>query len=144
MTYTIEQVQNALLSALKVSDLKGLCGEMDHYNGSIDDLVQKIEQMPVVKPSAFVLYLGSEFSGEGSNPYLDGQFFGVALVVKDLRGGSDLKQSMNSLLEICKTALIDKTLGLEISPLVPVRIRPVRVTKLFSIYSFDVKTIFEM
>ncbi len=142
--YTIDQIQQALLTALKASDLGGLCEKIDYYEGQIDDLLAKLEQIPVIRPQILILYLGSAFSGAGSNPYLDEQTFSIVHLVKDLRGGVDLKTGMNALLEITKIALIDNQLGLDISPLVPVRIQSVKVERTYSVYRFDVKTLFEM
>lgn len=144
IVYAIEDIQAAILAALKVSDLNGLCEKVDHYEGQIEDLLSRLEQTPIVRPQALVLYQGSTFTGSGSNPYLDEQTFSVMLIVKDLRGGNDLKTSMNALVEAAKTALVDQQFGLDISPMVPVRIQAVKVTRTYSVFRFDVKTIFEM
>ena len=138
------QIQDAILAELNASGLASVCKTIDNYHGQIDDLVADVQQLILPLPAAFVLYQQSTFSGQGNNPYFDEQTFSVLFIAKDLRGGDSLEASMYAMIEAGKTALIDKTLNLDIHPLQPVGIRAIKVTKLFSIYGFDVKTLFEM
>jgi phage gp37-like protein len=141
--YTIDQIQSAILTWVKASGLAAVCKTMDHYAGQIDDLIAEVAALTINYPACFVMYQGSGFTAEGSDNYLDAQTFSLLLVAKDLRGGNDLQASMYSMIEAAK-AIRDQTFGLDIAPLTLIRAQAIKVTKTFSIYRVDVKTMFEM
>ena len=143
MFYTITHIHDAALAWLKLSDLKAVCSTIETYNGEAQDLIEDVKSLTIDYPAALVFYGGSQFSSEGSSPFIDTFMLTIVLVAKDLRSGDDIRASMYAMLEEVKK-MKDQTLGLEISPLAIARIRLLRVTKIVSIYAVDFTTVFEM
>jgi len=144
MDDSIETIEDAILAALQASDLDDTCKTIATYHGEIDDLVKELKQLTLPIPAVFVLYAGSKFDETANRSYDDEQFFTIVCVAKELRGRDKLRTGIYAMLEICKTTLIDNNLGLNIAPLHPVTIEPMAVTKMFSVYGFDLKTSFSM
>jgi len=137
---TIAEIEDAILAALKASDLAGVCKTIDTYHGELDDLVKEINRLTIPFPAVLVLYGGSAFSEPANRSYDEEPVFTVLHIAKDLRGRSALRDGIYEMLEITRETLIDKNLGLDIEPLHPVSIAAVMVTGLLSIYSFDIKS----
>ncbi|NTU41668.1 MAG: DUF1834 family protein [Nitrospirales bacterium] len=140
MGYTIMEIEDAILTALNASELKGTCQTIAPYHGEIDDLMEDVKKMILPFPAVFTLYAGSGFAEPANRAYEDEALFTVVVIAKDLRGGNSLRAAVYPMIETCKQTLIDNPLGLDISPLKPVRIAPVFIGKLFSIYGFDLST----
>lgn len=139
--YTIEQIEDALISKLQASaTLSLLCKTIASYHGEIDDLVSLTSQLTIPLPAVYVLYGGSVFDEAANRSYDDEMTFTIVVIAKDLRGDQKLRAAMYPILEEVRTVLIDNTLDLDIEPIHPIRIEPTLITKLFSIYSFDIKT----
>lgn len=142
MGYTIADVEDAIVLALQGSDLADTCQTIASYHGELEDLVKAALSLTAPIPSVYVLYAGSKFSEVVNRGYDDEQAFTIVAIAKNLRGGEDLKSSIYGMLELFKATLIDNDLSLDIEPLHPVAIEAVAVTKIFSIYAFDIKTSF--
>lgn len=142
MNYKISDIHDAALSWLKLSTLKNVCSTIESYNGEAQALIDDVKSMLIDFPAALVLYGGSSFDAQGSNPYIDNFGLTVVVVAKDLRGGEDVKASMYAMLEEVKK-MRDQTLGLEIAPLVLARIRLLAATNIYIIYAVDFSTVFE-
>lgn len=141
MGYTITQIEDAIVTNLQGSaQLSALCKTIESYHGEIDDLVSQASQLIMPLPAVYVLYGGSVYDETANRSYDDEMDFTVIAIAKDLRGDQKLKAAMYPILEEVKTVLIDNDLDLDIEPIHPVRIEPTLITKLFSIYSFDIKT----
>lgn len=141
MAYTIAQIEDAIVSKLNASvALKNLCNVIASYHGEIDALTSQASQLIIPLPAVFVIYGGSNYDETANRSYTDELTFTVIVIAKDLRGNQQLKAAMYPILEEVETALIDNDLGLDIEPIHPVRIEPTLITKLFSIYSFDIRT----
>jgi len=145
MPYSIEDIEDAIVAALAASDLADTCSPIDHYSGSIDDLVEQMKKSPPRKPAIFVLYLGSQFHQPANRSYDDEQFFAVIAVSRDHRGADARRSGVYALLEIIKATLIDNELGLDnIEPIEPVEIEIVEIAERLSMYSFVCKTRFSI
>ena len=141
MPYTITQIEDAIVAELQGSaTLASLCKVISSYHGEIDDLVSQVSQLTIALPAVYVLYGGSAYDETANRSYDDEMDFTVIVIAKDLRGDQKLRAAMYPILEEIKTVLIDNELDLDIEPIHPVRIEPTLITKLFSIYSFDIKT----
>jgi phage gp37-like protein len=140
MAYLIATVEDAIVEALKGSDLAAIARTIDSYHGEIDDLVAEVKRITVPLPAVFVLYAGSVFNEAANRSFDDEQTFTIVCVAKSLRSRADLRGGMYDLLEVVKTALIDENLDLDIEPLHPVSIDPALVTKEISVYAFHIKT----
>lgn len=141
--YTIEQIEDAIIAKLQASaPLAAMCKTIASYQGEIDDLIAQTSQLIIPLPAVYVLYGGSDYDELANRSYDDEMTFTVIPIAKDLRGDQKLKAAMYPILKEIKAVLIDNSLGLDIEPIHPVRIEPTLITKLFSIYSFDIKTSF--
>ncbi len=144
MNYDIENIEDAIISALKASDLSSVCKTIDTYHGEIDDLLQELKALLVKFPAIFVLYGGSKFSEAANRSYDDEQTFTIICIDENLRGRTALRIGIYGMLKITKASLIDNNLGLNIEPMHPVVIQPLLITKKVSVYGFDIKTSFSM
>ena len=145
MAYTISQIHDAIVAELAGSaTLDALCETISSYHGEIDDLVSQVAQLTVPIPAVYVLYGGSNYDEVANRSYDEEMAFTVIAIAKDLRGDAKLQAAMYPILEELKATLIDNNLELDIEPIHPIRIEPTLITKLFSIYIFDVKTSFSL
>ena len=142
--YAIEDIEDAIVKALAESDLAETCSTIDHYSGSIDDLVEEMKRKPAQKPAVFVLYTGSRFSQPANRSYDDEQTYSVIAIVRDHRGADARRSGIYAVLEIIKAALIDNDLGMDIEPLDPLGIELVEIAERVSIYAFSCKTSFSI
>lgn len=141
--YTVEDIEDFILAALKSSTLAQTVKTIETYHGELEMLMEEIKRLTVSLPACFVLYGGSKFTETANRSYDDEPTYTIVLISKDLRGRSQLRTGMYAMLEIVKDTLIDNDFGCKnIEPLHPVAIEPVLVTKEFSVYAFDVKTLF--
>lgn len=141
--YTITNIEDAIVSALQGSGyLISACRTIASYHGEIDGLVSEARQLIIPMPAVYVVYGGSEFVESANRSFDDEMTFTVIVIAKDLRADAKLKAAIYPILEEVKTVLIDNNLNLDIDPLHPERIEPTFISKMFSIYSFDIKTYF--
>lgn len=145
MSYTITQIEDAIVAELKASNvLTALNATIASYHGEIDDLIKLAGQLTIKLPAIYALYGGSSFDESANRSFDDEMHFTIVAIAKDLRGDDKLKAAMYPILEEIKAILIDNNIDLNIEPLHPLRIEPSLITKLFSIYSFDLKTSFSL
>ena len=145
MTYPISEIHDAIANELQgTAGLSALCKTIAGYHGELDDLIGQASQLIIPLPAVYVLYGGSTFDESANRSFDDEMEFTIIAIAKDLRGDQKLKAAMYPILEEIKTALIDNDLNLNIEPLHPIRIEPTLITKTFSVYSFDIKTMFSL
>ena len=140
MAYTIADIEDSIVDALKASGLAAIAKTIDSYHGEIEDLVGEAKKLLIPLPAVFVLYGGSQFDETANRSFDDEQIFTVVVVARDLRGRASLRTGVYDILEELKNTLIDNNLDLDIEPLHPIRIDPLAITKGLSIYGFDFKT----
>lgn len=144
MSYTIEDIEDAIVNELKASSLNALCKTIESYHGEIDTIIEQVKQLTIPMPTVYVLYTGSDFPETANLSFDDNQTFTIVSIAKDLRGNENLRAAIYPILDALKDALIGNNLNLDIEPLKPKRIEATMVTRLFSIYSFDIETSFSM
>ncbi|MDN3515365.1 MAG: DUF1834 family protein [Candidatus Brocadia sp.] len=143
MGYSITQIEDAIIAELQESvALSSLCKTITSYHGEIDDLVSQASQLIVPLPAVYAIYAGSIYEETANRSYDDEMSFTIVAIAKDLRGDEKLRAAMYPILEEIMTILMDNDLGMDIEPIHPVRIEPTLITKLFSVYSIDIKTSF--
>lgn len=144
MSYRIEDIEDAIVNALKASPLTGIAKIIGSYHGEIDALIEQVKQLTIPMPAVYVLYTGSDFPETANLSFDDIQTFTIVSIAKDLRGNESLRAAIYPILDTLKDTLVGNNLNLNIEPLKPKRIEATLVTKLFSIYSFDIETSFSM
>ena len=145
MAYTITQIEDAIVAKLQASAvLTALNATIASYHGEIDDLVKQAKQLTVKLPAIYTLYGGSNFDESANRSFDDEMSFTVIVIAKDLRGDAKLEAAMYPILEEIKTVLIDNDLGLNIEPLHPIGIDSLLVTKMFSIFAVEFKTLISL
>ena len=142
--YMISEIEDKIITALQGSGLVDICKTISSYHGEIDDIVAEVMQLKISMPAALVLYGGSRFDETANRSFDDEMQFSIVFIAKDLRGRENLKTGIYAMLEAAKATLVDNDLGLNIEPLHPISIEAAMITKLFSIYVFDIKTSFSM
>jgi phage gp37-like protein len=148
--YTIEQIQDSIVTALQgKTELAALCRAIEPYHGVVDDIIEEAGKgkglLVAQVPAVYVLYGGSRFPEMlTTSSYDDNQTYTIVTIAKDLRGRSAARAGIYTLIELEKTVLIHNALGLQIQPLFPVSIMPILLTKVVSIYGFDVGTFFDI
>lgn len=144
MSYKIEDIEDAIVNALKASPLAAIVKTIDSYHGEIDTIIEQVKQLTIPLPAVYVLYAGSDFPETANLSFDDNLTFTVVSIAKDLRGKEKLRAAIYPILDTLKETLIGNNLNLNIEPLKPKRIEATLVTRLFSIYSFDIETSFSM
>jgi phage gp37-like protein len=147
--YTIETIQDAIVKALSDADIEKICRKIEPYSGVVDDIIEEagkgkgllIAQVPAI----YVLYGGSNFPEMlTTSSYDDRQTYTIVTIAKDLSGRAAGRAAILPLLEFAKTVLTHNNLGLQIQPLFPISIAPIWLSKVVSIYGFDVGTFFDI
>lgn len=141
MSYKIEDIEDKIVTELQTA-LAGICDTVSSYHGEIDDLLSDIQKLTVKIPAAFVLYAGSSFSEPAINSYDEEQTYTIIFIAKNLRGNKDLRAAIYPMIDAGKNALMDNNLNLDIERLHPLRIEALMISKIYSIYGFDIKTSF--
>lgn len=140
----IKAIEDAIVEALKDA-LGSACKTVDSYHGEIDNLIDKVGQLTVPLPAAFVLYGGSIFTEGANMSFDDTPTFKVVFIAKDLR--SDRVNRRDGIYELRETALgalVNNDLGLDIRPLVPRKMEAIVVTSVVSCYGLDLETWYSM
>ncbi len=139
--HTIQDIEDGILGAIRGSSLASSAKTIDTYHGEVDSLVDELKRLTIQLPAIFVLYGGSHFTETANRSYDDAPVFTVVAIARDLRGRDQLRIGMYAILEVLKETLIDNDLGYrDISPLHPISIEPLLVTKEFSVYALDLRT----
>lgn len=146
MRYKIEDIEEAVMTALENGKTSESCKTIDSYHGEVDDLIDEFKAGRILKslPAVFVLYAGSAFIESANRSFDEEMNFSVVLMARNLRDKKDLSGAMYPLIEGVKQDLIDNDFELNIEPAHPVSIEAVMVAKGLSIYRFDIKTSFSM
>jgi phage gp37-like protein len=145
--YTIDEVWDAIITALKGSELDNLC-LIDSYGGAVDDIIEEASKGSLITaqlPAIYVLYGGSRFPEKlTTSSYDDYQTYTIVTIAKDLRGRKKMRVGISPLLELEKEVLIHNDLDLQIEPFIPVSILPIWISKTIFIFGFDLTTFFDI
>ena len=144
MSVDTEQIENAVLAALQSSGLKDICPNIDLYHGEIHDFLDQLEQLPLAMPATYVHWSGSKFVDKANRAYIEHATFSVYHIAKDLRGRKESRGSVNDMIALTRETLIGKELSLDIMPFKPEALYPVKTSRKFNIWVFDIKTSFSL
>jgi phage gp37-like protein len=140
LSYTITEIEDAIVAQLKASDLIHVCKTIDSYGGELDDLITEAETLIIPFPVTLALFSGSIFDEVANRSFDEELTFTMVNMAKSLRSRAQVKTGIYEILEIEKAVLKNNNLGLNIEPLHPKKIEAILSTKIFSIYTFDFKT----
>jgi len=142
--YTITQIEDAIITTLKASEMGVYCKKIDSYQIEGSDLEEQIRLFAGQLPCALVVYSGTpEFiysmSGVQDAPML----FSILLCAQSLRGKGEARRGIvgtYQMIDDLRKILTNNQVGLNIDPLMPTKIEPEINTKNFSAYSMEFKT----
>jgi len=143
MSYTITEIEDAIIATLKASEMGGYCKKIDSYQIEGGDLEEQIRIFAGMLPCALVIYNGGDYSYGMEQSQEKKMTFSILLCAQSLRGdGSARRGSVGVyfLLDQIRSILSFNRLDLDIDELIPVGERPEINTKTFSAYSIDFET----
>jgi len=141
--YTITEIEDAIISTLKASEMGAYCKKIDSYQIEGGDLEEQIRLFSLQLPCALVMFSGGEFSHQLSGVQDEEMSFSILVCAQSMRGGGDPRRGAvgtYQMLDDLRSTLSGQTCGLQIAPLLPVRRAPEVNTKMFSAYSIEFKT----
>jgi len=110
------------------------------------ELKEDIKSLPSGFPSAYVVYRGSTFAYVDGDNQEETVEFTVLAAAKNLKGGESLRKSSYGLYRIVDdilAALANKTFGLAIERIRPVRVSLVYISESAAVYGIDFQTRFD-
>lgn len=143
MGYTITEIEDAIITALKASDMASYCKKIDSYQIEAGDLEEQIILLAKTLPCCLVIYFESDFEHFPNKQQNENLIFSVLVCAQSLRGTGDQRRGTAGtyqMLEDLRSILTGQRLGLTIDPLMPVRRRAEINTVNFSAYSMDFRT----
>jgi len=141
--YTITEIEDAIISTLKSSDMNSYCKKIDSYQIEGGDIEEQIRIFAGQLPCLLIIYSGGEFSHFLSGVQDKPMTFSILVCAQSLRGKGEARRGLvgaYQMLDDLRKTLTNKNLGLNIDPLLPVREAAEVNTKNFSAYSMEFKT----
>lgn len=146
--YTITQIENAIITTLKGSEMGAYCKKIDSYQIEEGDLEEQIRLFTGQLPCVLVVYSGGEFDHLLSGVQDKSMTFSILLCAQSLRGLGEARRGPSTgsgigtyqMLDDLRSVLTNNVLALNIDPLLPTREAGEINTKNFSAYSMEFKT----
>ena len=141
--YTITEIEDAIITTLKASEMGAYCKKIDSYQIEGSDLEEQIRLFSGQLPSLLIVYSGGEFNHFLSGIQDKSITFSILVCAQSLRGKGEPRRGLAGayqMLDDLRKALTNNNLGLNIDPLLPVREAAEINTKMFSAYSMEFKT----
>jgi phage gp37-like protein len=141
--YTITEIEDAIITTLKASDMGAYCKKIDSYQIEGGDLEEQIRIFTGQLPCALVIYSESIFEHFPNKQQTEEMTFSILVCAQSLRGGGESRRGgigVYKMLEDLRSILTGQRVGLTIDPLMPMRRRAEINTKNFSAYSMDFRT----
>jgi phage gp37-like protein len=142
--YTVTQIEDAIIDALKDSVMGTYCKKIDSYQlEEAEDIEKQIQLFALNLPCALVIYSEGIYA-RYPNKRLDLKMrFSILLCAQNLRGEGEPRRGTvgtYKMINDLRTILTGKRLDLEIDPLFPVRETSEVNTASFSAYSIEFET----
>jgi phage gp37-like protein len=136
-----EQIEDAIINGLKsgVSYLR----TVETYAGQLEGDIGKLT---IRFPAALVAYGGSGFKRVDGPNHQESVDFSVLVAAKDLRGSEEAKKKSQGAYDLVKdvlAALTNRSFGLDIERLRPVRVSLVYIGRGVAVYGMDFQTSFD-
>jgi len=142
--YTITEIEDAIVNALKASDMAAYCKKIDSYQVEAGDLEEQIRIFAGQLPCALIVYSGSpEFIYSLSGVQDMPMTFSILLCAQSLRGKGEARRGnvgTYQMIDDLRKILTNNQIGLNIDPLLPTKVEAEINTKNFSAYSMEFKT----
>jgi phage gp37-like protein len=142
--YTITEIEDAIISTLKSTDMASYCKKIDSYQIEGGDLEDQIRIFAGQLPCALVIYSGTpEFIYSISGVQDAPMIFSILLCAQSLRGKGEARKGIigtYQMIDDLRKFLTNNQVGLDIDPLMPTKIEGEINTKMFSAYSMEFKT----
>ncbi|GAB4486012.1 MAG: hypothetical protein OHK006_13180 [Thermodesulfovibrionales bacterium] len=138
---TPEQIEDAAVEALRSA--MPYCGAVETYAGQLEG---EIEQLPITYPSLFLFYGGSVFEWVDEKTHNETATLSVMVCAKNLRSREASRKDPKGAYRLIKEtllALTNKTLGLDMERLRPVRVSLIFAKKGIAIYGIDFQASFD-
>jgi|Deesub1362A_J573_1020465.scaffolds.fasta_scaffold00740_18 phage gp37-like protein len=141
-----EYIEDSIIDALKTA--MPYLRTVETYAGQLED---EIERLPVRFPAAYVVYGGSSFNWIDGPNHQETVEFSVLVAAKNLRGNRAVRKGGSApddrgaydLINDVLAALTNKTFGLEIERLKPLRVSLVFISRVIAVYGIDFQTSFD-
>jgi phage gp37-like protein len=142
--YTITEIEDAIISTLKSTEMGSYCKKIDSYQIEGGDLEEQIRIFAGQLPCALIIYSGTpEFIHSMSGVQDMPMTFSILLCAQSLRGGGAARRDSvgtYKMIDDLRKYLTNNQVGLNIDPLLPTKIEGEINTKMFSAYSMEFKT----
>jgi phage gp37-like protein len=143
MSYTITEIEDAIINTLKTSDMGAYCKKIDSYQIEEGDLEEQIRLFAGQLPCVLVVYSIGDFVHHPNKQQDKEMIFSILVCAQSMRGGGESRRGTvgtYKMLDDLRLTLTGKRLELTIDPLMPVNEKAEVNTKMFSAYSMDFKT----
>ena len=140
--YTITQIEDAIINALKSSGMGTYCKKIDSYQIEAADLEEQIRIFAGQMPCALVIYSEGNYNHPPSRQEKE-MFFSILVCAQSMRGSGQPRRATvgtYQMMDDLRSTLTGKRLSLEIDPLFPVSEAAEVNTKMFSAYSMRFRT----
>ena len=140
--YTITEIEDAIISTLKASDMGTYCKKIDSYQIEGGDLEEQIRIFAGQMPCALVMYSEGNYNHPPSRQEKE-MFFLILVCAQSMRGSGQARRAAvgtYQMMDDLRSILTGKRLDLEIDPLFPMNEAPEVNTKMFSAYSMRFRT----
>jgi phage gp37-like protein len=147
MNYTINQIEDAILEAIKGSNMAGYCRQIDTYGGPLEfDSIREF-LAGISPPACLVFYSDGRWEEERTTT--KEMIFNVIVATKNLRKASEARKGKGpgsigayEMLNDANKALKGKSLGLDMGPLRPISESIISPGPTVAIYAIQYKTYF--
>jgi phage gp37-like protein len=142
---TITEIEDAIISTLKSSDMGSYCKKIDSFQIEGGDLEEQIRLLSGNLPSVLIQYLESPSFDYSMSGVQDQEIiFSILVCSQSTRGAGKARRDTSigtyKMLDDLRKTLTNNKCGLDIWPLFPENIAAEVNTKMFSAYSMRFKT----
>lgn len=141
--YTITEIEDAIITTLKASEMGAYCKKIDSFVIESGELEEQIRIFAMQLPCALIVYSGGEYAHHPNRQQDKEMIFSVLTCAQSMRGSGVARRGAigtYKMLDDLRATLTGQRLGLSIDPLMPVRETAEVNTKMFSAYSMEFRT----
>ena len=143
MSYTITEIEDAIIATLKASEMGAYCKKIDSYQIEGGDLEEQIRIFAGQMPCALVVYTRAGYAHHPNKQQDKEMIFSILVCAQSMKGSGEARRATvgtYKMLDDLRSTLTGEKCGLTIDPLMPVREAAEVNTKMFSAYSMEFRT----